>query len=76
VTSLKKTGGERMIESKKERRRKKDRDETMAEETRGIKMEKGQKDRQCTYNVTLRCIRETVVAVQKQYMPHILIVYL
>ena len=23
-------------------------------------------DRQCTYNLTLRCVRETIVAVQKQ----------
>ena len=25
-----------------------------------------EQDRQCTYNVTLRCVRETIVAVEKQ----------
>jgi len=25
-------------------------------------------DRQCVYNVTLRCVRATIVAVEKQYV--------
>jgi hypothetical protein len=29
-------------------------------------------DRQCTYNVTLRHVRETIVAVEKQWLLHIL----
>ena len=28
-------------------------------------------DRQCTYNVTLRCVRTTIVAVEKQQIWHI-----
>ena len=34
------------------------------------------KDRQCTYNVTLRRLRVTIVAVEKQYVFHMLIVCL
>ena len=33
-------------------------------------------DRQCTYNVTLRRFRATIVAVEKQYVLHILSVCL
>jgi len=31
-----------------------------------------QQDRQCTYNVTLRRVRTTIIAMEKQYVLHIL----
>ena len=34
-----------------------------------------QRDRQCTYNVTLRRVRATIVVVEKQWILHILSVY-
>jgi hypothetical protein len=33
---------------------------------------KGKQDRQCTNNPTLRCVRATIVAVERQYLLHIL----
>jgi hypothetical protein len=33
-----------------------------------------EQDRQCTYNVTLRRVRETMVAMEKQYVLHVLCV--
>jgi hypothetical protein len=32
-------------------------------------------DSQCTYNVTMRSVRATIVAVEKQYVQHILHIY-
>jgi hypothetical protein len=32
----------------------------------GLLYEKNKQDRQCTYDVTLRCVRATIVVVQKQ----------
>jgi len=37
---------------------------------------KRKQDRQCTYNVTLRCIRVTVVAVENQEVLHIVSAHL
>jgi len=34
-----------------------------------------QHNRQCTYNVTPRCVRATIVALEKQWVLHILNVY-
>jgi len=39
---------------------------------RGRQKGEKKKDRQCTYNLTVRRIREAIVAVEKQYVVHIL----
>ena len=41
---------------------------------RPIFIHEREKDRQCAYNVTLRCVRVTIFAVEKQYVLNILIV--